>query len=159
MNEDVKVVTVADRRWQLARMTPVDGSYIWQRLLAASFRAQVANTDAPAMAPEAEKAAGEAIKQSTPEERLRSIYGVASMYLTYEDTGFIQRKCMALVSRMEKMPGDTEERPMALVLADGRWTAPEVAKDPFLVTQLTLEVLAWNLAGFLAGNKPAATAA
>jgi hypothetical protein len=153
MHDKTKIVEVAGRRWQLARLAPVDGSYIWQRLMAASIRAQAANQDAPAMEPEAEAKAAEAIKKAAPEDRLRSIYGVASMYLTYEDTGFIQRKAMAAVSRMEQLPGDSEARPMAAQLADGRWAVPELAEDPFLVTQLTLEVLVWNLAGFLAGSR------
>jgi hypothetical protein len=38
MTDKTKVVEVAGQRWQFRRMTPVQGSYIWQRLMAAMFR-------------------------------------------------------------------------------------------------------------------------
>ena len=55
VKEKTKIVEVAGQRWQLRRMSPVDGSYCWQRLMAAMFRSASAQPQMVVPADEAEE--------------------------------------------------------------------------------------------------------
>jgi hypothetical protein len=151
--DKTKIVEVADQRWQIGRLTPLDGSYIWQRLMAASFRAQMEMVGAQQPEGDQAIAAEAAMAKATPEDRLRTLCGVAFMHMTYDDLALAQRKAMAVVARMEQLAGQPEQ-PMPVQASDGRWAVAELETDPFLVTRLTVEVLAYNLASFLAKTGP-----
>jgi hypothetical protein len=146
MKEKEKTVEVSGQRWMIRRMTPVAGSYIWQRLMAAMFKAQAA---APQVEEDSAAAAQteEAVAKATPEQRLRGMCGVAFTYLTFVDTEFIQAAAMKVTSRIENLAG--VDTPMPVMMNDGRYAIAEIADDPFLVTRLTMEALVFNLASFL----------
>ena len=132
--------------YQLRKMTPVVGSYIWQRLMAAAFKA------ARQVGAVGDSAPDEAA-QAAPEDRLRGLCAVAFMQLSFEDTGFIQTECMKTISRME-IVGDTESA-IPVMMQNGTWAAPEVADNPFLVTKLATEAIAFNLTSFLPASSVA----
>jgi hypothetical protein len=130
-------------------MLPAVGSYIWQRLMAAAFKA----SQQVATQPVAEEPAKADEPTASPEDKLRSLCVVAFMQLSYDDTAFIQNTCMKIVSRVELI-GDTEAA-IPIMQQDGTWAAPDVMDNPFLITQLTTEVIVFNLASFLAESSPA----
>ena len=160
MKEKTTEVTVQGQQWLLRRMTPTTGSYIWQRLMAAMFEAQLkmgqAATDAenaadaakdPETAKAEKEAAEEAAKKIPPEQRLRGMCGIAFMHLSFSDTEFMQTAAMKVISRVETLAGVTA--PMPVMDDSGRYAIEDVANDPFLVTRLTVEALVFSLAPFL----------
>ncbi len=156
VKEKTKIVEVAGQRWQLRRMSPVDGSYCWQRLMAAMFRSASAQPQTAAPADEAEELRmKEAIEKATPEDRLRTTCGVGFMHLTYDELKFMQRVTLAVVNRMEDING--VDTPMPAITDSGKFAVPGMEDDPALVTQLTTEALVFNLLSFLPG-KPQTTA-
>ena len=151
MTDKTKVVEVAGQRWQFRRMTPVQGSYIWQRLMAAMFRSAQSQSAATQVEQSAEDKARieEALAKATPEDRLRTTCGIGFMFLTFEEMEFVQKAALAVTSRLERPAGAADEQPMPVQMSDGRWAVPELEDDPNLVTQLTTEALVFNLASFL----------
>ena len=146
MKEKTTEVTVQGQQWLIRRMTPTTGSYIWQRLMAAMFKAQL---EAGAVAEEVpDVKAAEAAPQATPEQRLRGMCGIAFMHLSFADTEFMQTSAMKVISRIENLAGN--DTPMPVMDSDGRYVIEDVASDPFLVTRLTVEALVFSLAPFLA---------
>ena len=146
MKEKTTEVTVQGQRYQVRRMTPTTGSYIWQRLMASMFKAQM---EAGAVAEEAPdvKATEAAAEKPTPEQRLRGICGIAFMHLSFADTEFMQTAAMKVISRVENLAGT--DTPMPVMDDSGRYSIEDVASDPFLVTRLTVEALVFSLAPFL----------
>jgi hypothetical protein len=149
VKEKTKIVELSDQRWQLRRMSPVDASYCWQRLMAAMFRSAAVAQQLSVNEIEDERIK-EAVEKATPEERLRTTCGVGFMQLTYDELKFMQRVAMAAASRMENLAG--VDTPMPVTAADGRWAIPGLEDDPALITQLMTEVLVFNLTSFLPGN-------
>jgi hypothetical protein len=139
----MKEVEVGGQSYQLRKLLPTTGGFIWQKLMAGVYKVQAtagasATDDVPAPQPSLDKV--------TPEERLRALCGVAFMGLSFDDFTFIQIECMKMVSRVEGAA------PMPVMADNGRWAIVEVQDDPFLVTRLTVEVLVFNLCPFLAEN-------
>lgn len=158
MNEKNKVVEVGGQRWQLRRMTPVDGSYCWQRIMASMVRqaqAQAQQPSAQQLSPEDEKRMEAAIAEATPEQRLRTTCGMAFMSLTYDETKFMHRAAMSVTCRLEATAG--VEATMPAVDDTGRFAVPGLEDDPALVSQLVTEALVFNLLPFMAGNAATAT--
>jgi hypothetical protein len=125
--------------YQVRRMTPVVGGYIWQRFMHAMWKARQ------------EAKVEETYVEETPEEkklpldvRVRGLCGVALMQLSFEDFNFVQREALRMVSRL------VDGLPIPITSDDGRWAFKEVAEEPMTVTKLVMEVLAFNLSGFLA---------
>ena len=146
MKEKTTEVTVNGQRWLINRMTPTTGSYIWQRLMAAMFKAQM---EAGVVAEEVpDVKAVEAAEQVAPEQRLRGMCGIAFMNFSFADTEFTQTAAMKVIRRVENLAGT--DTPMPVMDSDGRYTIDDVASDPFLVTRLTVEALVFSLAPFLA---------
>ena len=148
MKEKTTEVTVGGQRWLIRRMTPTTGSYIWQRLMAAMFKAQMEASAAATETTEVDSKAVEAAEKATPEQRLRGMCGIAFMNLSFADTEFMQTAAMKVVSRVEELAG--ADTPMPVMDDSGRYAIEDVATDPFLVTRLTVEALVFNLAPFLA---------
>ena len=146
MKEKTTEVTVQGQQWLLRRMTPTTGSYIWQRLMAAMFKAQLDLGQQATEAAEAEEVKDTEPKP-TPEQRLRGMCGIAFMHLSFTDTEFMQTAAMKTISRVETMAGVTA--PMPVMDDSGRYAIEDVASDPFLVTRLTVEALVFSLAPFL----------
>ena len=140
MHDETKSVTIDEANYQLRRMTPAVGSYIWQLLMKAVYKSQEGQKEdvtQPAPLPDAMKPSNE--------ERLRGMCGVAFMFLGFDDFQFVQRNCMLKLSREEATAGY-----LPVMADDGRWANKELEQNPFLVTRLMVEVLAFNLSSFLA---------
>ena len=144
MKEKTTEVTVNGQRWLIRRMTPTTGSYIWQRLMASMFKAQMEAGVAEDTVPEPSKPDEPKL---TPEQRLRGMCGIAFMHLSFADTEFMQTAAMKVISRVENLAG--MDTPMPVMDSDGRYAIEDVASDPFLVTRLTVEALVFSLAPFL----------
>ena len=156
MHEKTKVVEVGGQRWQLRRMTPVDGSYCWQRIMAATYRsAQATQKPAEQLSAAEEARMEEAIKKATPEQRLRTTCGMAFMSLTYDETKFMHKAGLGVTCRLESLAG--VDTPMPVVDDSGRFAVQELEGDPALVTQLVTEALVFNLLPFMAENTTTAT--
>jgi hypothetical protein len=137
-------VTVNEQEYQLSKMTPAVGSYIWQLLMAACFKAQ------QVISVQTEAVQEAAIPdKTTPTERLRGLCGISFMQLDFDKYEFIQTNCMKVVARVEVLAGNAPV-PMPLMTYDGRWAVPEVADNLMLVTRLMTEALVFNLSSFLA---------
>jgi hypothetical protein len=152
VNDKTKFVEVGGQRWLLRRLSPVDGSYCWQRLMSATFRS-MAGQQAVMPAPtseEEERRAEAAIAEATPEQRLRTTCGIGFMYLTYDELKFMHRVSLAVVSRVENLAG--VDTPMPVVTDSGKYAVPGLEEDPSLVTQLVTEALVFNLTSFVQGN-------
>ena len=147
MKEKTTEVTVNGQRWLVRRMTPTTGSYIWQRLMASMFKAQLEAGAAATEAAEADSKKGESV-ELTPEQRLRGMCCIAFMHLSFADTEFMQTASMKVISRIENLAGN--DTPMPIMDDSGRYAIDDVASDPFLVTRLTVEALVFSLAPFLA---------
>ena len=150
MKEKTTEVTVQGQRYQVRRMTPTTGSYIWQRLMASMFKAQMEAGAAATEAAEVDSKATEAAEKATPEQRLRGMCGIAFMHLSFTDTEFMQTAAMKVISRVETLAGVAT--PMPIMDDTGRYAIEDVASDPFLVTRLTVEALVFSLAPFLAAS-------
>lgn len=146
-----EIRTVLGTDYQFKKMTPLDAGYLWQKLVAASYRAaqQAARGEA---APEEE---AQPASEMPAEDRLRAICGVAFMNMTYDEYAFVQGRCIRSVSRMEQKPGVDGAVPMPVMADSGLWAIQEVADDPLLVTRLMVEAVVVNCAGFLAGSASA----
>lgn len=136
-------VTVNGQEYRLSKMKPAVGSYIWQLLVAACFKAS------QAIGPQTEAAQEtSAADKAPPAERLRNLCGISFMQLDFDKYEFIQTNCMKVVARMEALAGNAPV-PIPLMTYDGCWSAPEVADNLMLVTRLMTEALVFNLLSFL----------
>ena len=149
MKPKTNVVSLGGERWEVRRLTPAVGSYIWQRLMAANVKAQSVNQDAiQATVDEAEEKRLKTLMDSvTPEQRLRGVCGIAFMYMTFEDIEFVQTAAMRVTSLIQNAGG--VETPVPVMADDGRGLLPLLAEDPALVSQLVVEALAFSLVSFL----------
>jgi len=138
MHEATIVVPVDGVNYQIRRMTPAVGSYIWQRLMAAVYKASEGRKDEVSAEPVAE------VPQPSNADRLRAMCGVAFMYLDFDDFEFVQKNCMRTVSREEPGMGY-----IPVVADSGQWAAKDLETNPFTITRLMVEVLVVNLASFL----------
>jgi hypothetical protein len=143
-NEKQKTVDIDGVKYQLRRMSPVKGSYIWQRIMGGVLKAQAAIGGS--QSPDAEPAES-AAEQSPVEQRLKTTYAFASMHIDFADHEFIQREALTVVARMENLAG--VEAPMPVVNGSGTVVIPELADNPMLVSKVVLESLAFNLSCFL----------
>ena len=74
--------------------------------------------------------------------------------LKKEDFIAMQNDCLSVVNRLNVVNG--AEVPEAILLADGRFTDPDMEYDFSAVLTLTVNVLMYNVSGFFGGNDPAA---
>jgi hypothetical protein len=147
MHEATIVVPVDGVNYQIRRMTPAVGSYIWQRLMAAVYKASEGSKEEVAE-PEDKKA-----PRPSDADRLRAMCGVAFMYLGFDDFEFVQKNCMRMLSREEPSMGY-----IPVVADSGQWAAKDLEANPFAITRLMVEVLVINLASFLESGTAAPTA-
>lgn len=136
-----KTVEVEGVRYVIRRMTPADGSYLWHRLLHATMllqqEQQVDQTEEPSSAPTEEA--------PPPEDRIRALCGLAFMKLTWEETREVQERSMKVLMRVSP----ETQLPLPVMADSGQWACPEMEDSPALVTRMTVEVLVYNLAGFI----------
>ncbi len=144
MNAKTTVVEIMEQKYLVRKMLPVVGGYIWQKLMAAMFKAAQQAGSQVDEDQTAEAAEATAKPKSTPDARLRGLCGIAFMHLEYKDFAFIQESCMKTVSRFEN------DLPMPIMSDSGQWVPPaDIAENLMLVTRLTTEALVFNLASFL----------
>jgi len=147
MHQKTTEVPLSGHTYQIRRMLPDVGSYIWQKLMAGCFKAQQANANDDAVAQDEVPAA-----QPPAADRLRILCGMAFMYLDFEAFAFVQNSCMKVTSRVE------EAGPIPVMSYDGRWSVPDLEYNPFLVTKLMTEALVFNLSDFLSESEAPKTA-
>ncbi len=122
-------VDLSGQTFVIRRMSPEVGSFITTRILLA-----------------AADQVGQAVKDGT----LFSAFTAFLRGLDFEAFKFVQHSCLAVVDRMEKLPGITAPTAMPIMNQDGSWTAPDVAADLQLVLGLTTQSLMFNVADFFA---------
>ena len=138
------VVNINGQDFQFHKMTPAIGSYIWQLLMAACFKAsQTVGGESNVSAP----AEDSAIKVTPAAEKLRGLCGIAFMHLNFKDYEFIQENCIKVTARIDASAGVAAAMP--LMTYDGRWAAEDVADNLMLVTRLMVEALVHSLSSFL----------
>lgn len=150
-----KTVELNGSRYELRKLTPEVGTSIWHRMTVALWKAQRkvgADSQEAKELTEEQKVAMDAVP---PEDKLRDMCPLAFMGLDFEDHRFIQSSCMRAVSRYELNAG--AETLMPVMTDNGKWVAEDIADNPFLVTKLTVEVVAYNLASFLSQGAVSAT--
>ncbi len=138
-------VTIDGVRYQLRKMTPARAGYIWQRVIMAMFKAQ------DEVGGSASDADLKVVERRSPEERVKGMCALAFMYMDLADFEFTQSEAMQAVSRWESIGGEAPV-PMPVMKDARQWAIADIAADPQLVTRLTLEVVAFNCAGFLPGS-------
>lgn len=152
MNTRSKVVELGGARFEVRRLPPEVGSFIFMRMMGASMRMEspVENGEKQAEDP------GKPKIEVTGEMRVRALtFAVFSGNISFDDFKFIQDACMRVVSKMEVNAG--QEFPMPIMADNGRWTqnGQEVYESVGLVTQLTAEVLVFCFSDFFNGSSPA----
>lgn len=140
-----KTVEVEGVKYLVRRMTPFTGSCIWHRLMHAVLLLQ---QEQPERATEA-AAEPEPEPEVTPDVRLRALCGMAFMKMSFVELREVQQESMKVLSSY-----NTADLPIPVMTDTGQWTpGTEALQDnPFLVTKLTVEVLLYNLVGFLAAT-------
>lgn len=136
----MKNVTLHGQEFQLRKMLPVTGSFIFMKLMGTLLEARQQQEGAPRSG-ELDPAAPAPSK----EDRARMLVTIASMTsLTYEQTVFIHGEALKVVSRLE------DGKPMPLVDTTGRWFIKSVEDDPALVQELVVESVVFNVTPFFA---------
>ena len=139
-------VDVGGAKYQVRRMTPVVGSYIWQRLQLGAYKGAQAMLKS-GMVAERSPEEVKAIDVVTVQDRLRALCGGAFMCMDYADFEFVQRECVKVLARVE--PNAGIDMPVPLMTDDGRWVLQDVYEDPALVTRLMVEAVVFNMESFL----------
>ncbi len=143
-----KIVEIDGARYQIGKMGAAEGSYIHWRILGALLREQ---QDGQREQTEDERRQADAVGD---EEKAKMLVTLGLMRgLTFEDTQFAQRAALRVVSRLEW--AGAAEHPMPIVTADGRFVPAELGDDAALVSLLTVESLAFNLAPFFSKSRSA----
>ena len=143
-----KVLEIDGARYQIGKMGASEGSYIHWRILGALLAQQ---QDGQREQTEDERRQADAVGD---EEKAKMLVTLGLMRgLTFEDTQFAQRAALRVVSRLEW--AGNAEHPMPIVTADGRFVPAELGEDAALVSLLTVESLAFNLAPFFSKSRSA----
>lgn len=157
MNTRSKVVDLVGLKFEVRKLLPDAGSFIFMRMLGISMRMATAvtsgaQTPAPAPTPEEAK---ELLAKTTGEMRVRALaFSVFSGGISFEDFRFIQEHCMQVVSIIKEREG--VDFPLPIMTLDGTWTpdGAAVRENVSLVMQLTTEVLVLCFSDFFAESSP-----
>ncbi len=154
MKQPTKQFPLEDAQYEARRMTPAVAAYLWHRLQAGVLKVQSNFSSGAAEEPPTaeDEEVKRRLKDATPEERLRTVCGMAFLAWTAEDFDTAQKACMKVLSRYENGV------PMPVMSDAGQWVAKDLCEDPFLVTKLMVEVLVFNLVGFLSERASTPTA-
>ena len=146
MQSRSKVVELNGKKFELRRLPPEEGSFIFMRILGVSMKMR---SDIPT--PKTEEAAGSAdLPKATGEMQVKALaFAVFSGGMGFSDFKFIQNACMRVVS-LHNEAG----LPMPVMTDDGTWTADgkDLADDVGMVMKLTSEVLVFCFADFFEGG-------
>jgi hypothetical protein len=147
-----KVVEFSGHKFQVRKLLPDTGSFIFMRMLGISMRMS-AETKSEENVPKLEP--NKKPEKVSGEMRVRALsFSVFSGGISFEDFKFIQAQCMKSVAIIDVREG--MDFPMPVVADDGTWT-PEglvVMDDVGLVTRLTTEVLVLCFADFFEESSP-----
>lgn len=144
-----KIVEVRGSNYQLRKMLPDVGSYIYMRMMGALLEfKRSGNVEDVKQEPE---------QAMNEEQKARLMCGLAAMKLSFEDTQFIQRQAMLTVSKA--VVSNAGESFIPVMQDSGRWVDDELLSNPALVQELVQESLVFSLSGFFAesGNSKATT--
>jgi len=125
-----KIIEVDDQRYLIRRVDPTVGGFMLTRMLSAGLNSIPADS------------------ASTSKGQLLGMLVTFMRSLDFEAFSFIQNNCLAVVSKLIRMPGIAEETPMPITTSNGVWAAPEVAEDLSLVMNLSVQSLAFNISDF-----------
>ena len=131
------------QRYQLSKMDPVIGGFLWQKFVAAGFKASLSFKMAEFTSSEVTDA-----PEVTPEHRTRSAVAIGLTQFSLEDYRQLVKETMNVVRRLTSLESASEV-PMPVRSDDGRWAFPDLAEDPMAVTRLMTEALVFNLTSFL----------
>ncbi len=162
MQGRTKIVTFKELEFELRRLLPEVGSFIFMKMMGLSMRsAQEAAERAasqPAEAQSTAEAASSAPEPAAPssevtgELRVRALaFSVFTGGVSFDDFKFIQTACLKAVSRKNE-----HGLFMPIMSDSGVWTGDgkEVREDVGLVMQLTTEVLILCFADFFDETNP-----
>ena len=121
------IVNLGGQNYRIRRLSPEVGSFIVTRILIAG---------------------ADIIGQGAAAGTLVATFTVFLKGLNFADFQFIQSRCLAVVDRMEQLPGIQTEQPIPILNQDGSWATGEVAADLSLVLSLTVQSLLFNLSDF-----------
>lgn len=148
-----KVVSIGTSQFELRRLPPEEGSFIFMRMLGISMRMRA---DAPQrMLTAEEKLAMENAPKATGEDQVRALaFHVTSGAITFEDFKFIQRACVRCVSVFEEHGG--QNLPMPILIDTGEYApaGAAIAQQPSMLVRLMTEVLVFCFADFFDGKVP-----
>ena len=146
-----KDVVVNGVQYRVRKMDVDTGTYIYMRMMRAVAETAEKRVQANLTAQEAP----EPDSELTPEQKAKLLCGMAFVYgIDFEDSKFIRRAAMQASSTVNQ--GPSNELVLPVMSSDGRWTPPAaLSDDPASAQELTLEVLAFNLAPFFEKRLPA----
>jgi hypothetical protein len=145
----MKEVTINGQRYQLRKLLPDAGSYIYMKMMGALLSA-AAESNTPPKDPDLDET------KPSEDDKARMLCSLAFMRgMTYEDMKFAQRQCMQTTSRVEPSPSGSDIV-IPIMNDSGRWAIPEVAEDIALVNAITTESLVFSLSSFFL-DRPLAT--
>ena len=141
-----KIIEIGGSKYQLRKMTPAAGSFIYFKMIGAVLNqvneATVADT----------AKARESSAKMTPEEKARALVVSTFMRgLDYQHVEFAQRHAMMATSRVVDTGG--AEAIIPVMTDDGRWVQPgpgepDLQDEPDVVQQITTEALVYSIASF-----------
>lgn len=159
MQARTKVVPLGGKRYQLRRLPPDVGSFIFMRMMGINMRIAQEEADRAVlkqphygsqMDTQPQKVE-KPVAKPTGEAQVRALsFIVMSGGIPFEDFQFIQRACIKAVSRVDTTQG--QEFPIPVMADSGQWADLDLADNISLVMSLTTEVLVHSFADFFDGT-------
>jgi hypothetical protein len=152
MQARLKVVELGGKRYQLRRLPPDVGSFVFMRMMGLSIRASQAEAEKAPTKQYASKLDTKPTEQKLPEKvtgemRVRALaFSVFSGGVSFEDFQFIQTACIKAVGRIDTAQG--VDFPIPIMQDSGQWADLDIADNVGLVMQLTTEVLIHSFSSF-----------
>lgn len=147
--EKTKIVVVEGQEYQLGKMRAEEGAYIHWRMLGVLL-AKASSQQQPEAGQQSEPSTVEA----EPIDKAKMLCTSAFMMgLSFEDTQFAQRCALSVVGRVETVNGTQHVIPIRT--AGGQFVPAEIGENPALLSQLTIEALAFNLEPFFSKSRSA----
>lgn len=137
-----KVVTIDKESYQLRKLDPVTGSFIYLRMMGVFMLAQQNEVSRQEY-----EVSEEEQKQITDEQRARMlITGSVMKGLSREDSKLASTEALKCVSKLTRVKD--REAYMPIMAEDGRWADQSVADDGRTVHRLIIESLVFSLQPF-----------
>lgn len=155
MQKRSKIVELFGSKFQVRKLPPDAGSFIFMRMLGLSMRMQAEEPETSKKEEPEESVDVVPQPQLDGETRVRAlVFGVFSNGASFADVKFIQDQCMLSAAIIQERQG--VDFPLPIIKKDGTWTPEgEVVADNFaLLMQLTTEVLVLCFADFFEASSP-----